>query len=170
MLSGTEADIINSVARLKQATKGQIRKKVGFSLEYIGYVCRDLIRKGYLNFSKGYYSLDSDGIKALLIEETPKIDKKLLKEVAEEVAKEIGGQLKESIKDIKVFSRDTSRGVEPTPERQVKIKTDFEFDVEDESLNLESNIDRIGINLEKEKSDIESKVELLKGIQRRGKR
>ena len=101
-LTGTEADIINCVARLRMAKKDQIRRQVGFSLEYIGFLCRDLIRRCYLVFSEGHYFLAKDGIKALLAEETPKIDRKLLKEVAEEVARQISGELKRTVKGIKI--------------------------------------------------------------------
>lgn len=93
VLSGTEADIINCVARLRLAKKDQIRRQVGFSLEYIGFLCRDLIRRDYLGFSEGHYFLAKDGIKTLLAEETPKIDRKLLKEVAEEAARAIDSGL-----------------------------------------------------------------------------
>lgn len=187
VLPGTEADIINCVARLRQATKDQIRRQVGFSLEYIGFLCRDLIRRGYLGFSDGHYFLAKDGIKTLLAEETPKIDtstslsvdgersrtidRKLLKEVAGEVAREISGELKRAIKGIKIpvpmaigIKKET--GIE-TPEEHIKIKTDFDLSVEDESLALESNIDKIGITIEKEKSDIDKTVKLLKEIHRK---
>ena len=87
MLSGTETDILNSVVRLRQASRNQIRREIGFSLEYIGFVCRYLTRKGYLVFSDGYYSLAKEGIKTLLQDEDPKIDKKLIKQIADEVAK-----------------------------------------------------------------------------------
>lgn len=167
MLSGTEADIINCVARLRLATKDQIRRQVGFSLEYIGFLCRDLIRRCYLGFSEGHYFLAKDGIKTLLAEETPKIDRKLLKEVAEEVAKEISGELKRTVKGIKipVSVREIKKeaGIE-TQEEPIKIKTDFDFPIEDESLTLESNIDRFGIKMEKEKSDIDKTVKLFKEI------
>ena len=62
-LSGTEADIINTVARLGEATKDQIRRSVGFSLEYVDYLCRYLVRKGYLTSANGYYYLAKKGIK-----------------------------------------------------------------------------------------------------------
>ena len=168
-LSGTEADVINSIARLKVATKDQIRREVGFSLEYIGFLCRDLVRKGYLTFSNKHYSLTKVGIKTLLKEETPKIDRKLLKEVAIEVAKEISGELKKTVKGIKVpvSVREIKKEAEKRTEEQIKIKTDFDFPVEDESLALESNIDKIGTNLEKEKSDIEKSVRLFKEIRKK---
>ena len=56
-VAGTEAEIILIVTRLGKATKNQISKKVGFSLDYTEYLCRYLTRKGYLTCSEGYYSL-----------------------------------------------------------------------------------------------------------------
>lgn len=50
------------------------------------------------------------------------------------------------------------------PIKKIEIKTNFDFPIEDESITLESNINKIGINLEEEKSDLESKVELLKKL------
>ena len=172
MLNGTEADIINCVARLRLAKKDQIRRQVGFSLEYIGFLCRDLIRRCYLGFSEGHYFLAKDGIKTLLAEETPKIDRKLLKEVAEEVARQISGELKRTVKGIKipVSIREIRKegGLETPSEERVKIKTDFDLPVEDESLALESNIDRIGTRVEKEKSDdMDKTVRLFKGIKKK---
>ena len=42
------------------------------------------------------------GIKTLLAEESPKIDRELLKKVAAEVAKEIGGELKKTVRGIRI--------------------------------------------------------------------
>ncbi|MBU2445867.1 MAG: hypothetical protein KJ666_09915 [Bacteroidetes bacterium] len=170
-LSGTETDIINCVARLRMATKDQIRRDVGFSLEYMGYLCRYLVRKGYLNFSQGSYSLAKAGIKTILTESI-RIDKELIKEVASEVAREISGELKRTIKDIKIpapmaIGIKEETGIE-TPEERIKIKTDFDFPVEDESLTLESNINKIGTRMEKEKSDdMDKSVRLFKEIQKK---
>ena len=170
MLNGTEADVINCVARLRLAKKDQIRRQVGFSLEYIGFICRDLIRRCYLGFSEGHYFLAKDGIKTLLAEETPKIDRKLLKEVAEEVARQISGELKRTVKGIKipVSVREIIKGTGfETSEERIKIKTDFDLPVEDESLALESNIGKIGTRVEKEKSDdMDKTVRLFKEIHR----
>ncbi len=168
-LTGTEADIINCVARLRLATKNQIRRQVGFSLEYVGFLCRDLIRRCYLGFSEGHYFLAKDGIKTLLAEETPRIDRKLLKEVAEEVAREISGELKKTVKGIKIpvplsgMKKET--GFETSLEERIKINTDFDFPIEDESLILESNINKIGTRVEREKSDdMDKTVKLFKEI------
>lgn len=132
-LRGTEADIINTVARLRKATKEQIRREVGFSSDYIGLLCQYLIRKGYLTFSNGRYSLNGAGIETLPIER---------------------------------------REIYPPPFGWcgIKIKTDFEFPVEDESLTLESNIGKIGVRIEKEKLDINRSVQLFREIQKEGKR
>ena len=166
MLSGTEADIINSVARLKQATKNQIRRQVGFSLEYIGFLCRDLVRRGFLINALGRYSLAKEGIKTLLTEE-PKIDRKLLKEIASEVAGGISGELKKAVKGIKISVKEIRERKEIKELEAVNLKTDFEFPAEDESLALETNIDRIGAKLEKEKSDIDKSVELFRKIKKK---
>ncbi|MEW6003293.1 MAG: hypothetical protein AB1638_11710 [Nitrospirota bacterium] len=162
MLSGTEADIINAVARLRKATKDQIRREVGFSSDYIEFLCRYLVRKGYLNFSNKHYSIGEVGIKTLLTEETPEIDRGLIKEITAEVAGEISNELKET----KMTVARIGQKVEWMPEEKTKIKTDFELPVEDESLVLESNINKIGPNLEKERSDIDESVRLFKKIQK----
>ncbi len=100
--SGTEAEIINSVARLRKATKHQIKRAVGFSLEYVGFLCRYLVRKGYLVFHNRHYSLANAGIGTLLTEEVPKIDRKLMNEIAKEVAAKIGGELKRTIEGTQI--------------------------------------------------------------------
>jgi len=132
-LPGTEADIINSVARLRKATKDQIRKEVGFSSDYIGFLCQYLVRKGYLRFSNGRYSLNG-----VVIETLPREKQ----EIYPALCKRCG----------------------------IKIKTDFEFPVEDESLALESNVGKIGVKVEKEKSDIDRSVQLFIEIQKEGRR
>jgi len=173
MLSGTEADIINCVARLRMAKKNQIRRQVGFSLDYIGFLCRDLVRRDYLVFFDGHYSLAKRGIKTLLTEETPKIDRELLKEIASEVAKEIGGELKKTVKGIKIPVRE-AREIKEREEKSdleaIKIKTDFDFPVEDETAVLKSNIEKIGVNTDKEKSDIDKSVRLFKEMQGKGRK
>lgn len=165
-LTGTEAEIINCIAQLRQATKDQIRRTVGFSLDYIGFLCQYLTRKGYLTFVNGHYSLAQEGIKILLREETPKVDRKLLKEIADELAKEISDKLKKTVQSIKIPAsvREIKKEVRDESKEPIKIKTDFELPIEDESLDLETNIDKIGTKLEKEKSDIANKVELLQRL------
>lgn len=167
VLTGTEADIINKVAKLKRATNHQISKEVGITLEYAGIICRYLIRKGYLVFDQGCYSLAKEQVKTLL-QEGPGIDRDLLKEVATEVVKGISGELKKVAGNIKIPATPVSYELGQTPGEQLKIRTDFDFSLDDESLALESNIDKIGASLERKKSDIEKSVNLLKEIQKKG--
>jgi uncharacterized protein YneF (UPF0154 family) len=150
MLLGTEADIVDTVARLKEATREHIRRKIGFSPAYIEFLCRYLVRKGYLTFSNGRYFLPRAEMKTQFTEQ-PKINNELIKEIVNEVVKEISGRLKKTVSGI-------------------KIKTGFEFPVEDESLALESNIDKIGVRVEKEISDIDRLVKLFKEIKKKGGR
>ena len=150
MLLGTEAEILNTVARLGQATKQRISKEIGFSLDYIYFLCQSLAKKGYLTFAKGRYSLARGGTRKLLSQEMLKTNRELLKEVVDEVAGgEISNKLGKTVKDI-------------------EIMTDFVFPVEDESSALKSNINKIGPNLEKEKFNIDESVELFKKFKREG--
>ncbi len=153
MLSGTEADIINTVARLREATKDQIRKEVGFSTDYIGFLCQYLVRKGFLKFSNGRYSLSKAGVETLQESET---DKRLIPVAW--IKHKAGEEAREQIN--------------PASSKRcwIKIKTDFEFPVEDESSALESNIGKLGIRIEKEKSDIDRSVQLFREIQKEGRK
>ena len=56
-ISGTEGKIIDVIARLGVATREQISKAIGFSLDYIEYLLNYLVKKGYLIFGGGRYSL-----------------------------------------------------------------------------------------------------------------
>ena len=172
MLSGTEAEIINSVARSKKATKSQLKRELGLSSGYTGVLCRYLVRKNYLIFSEGQYSLTRTGIETLLKEETSKIDRKLLREIAGEVAREISGDIKEAVRGIRGpgFIKKAGREAKEEAEEKVRIKTDFEFPVEDESLVVESNIGEIGAKIEKERSNIDKSVKLFRKMQKREKR
>ncbi len=164
MLSGTEVDIINCVTRLKTATKEQIRRELDFSPGYIDFLCRYLVRKGYLICYNRHYSLAKEGIETLLKEEIPKIDKESLKDIISELSKNISEELKKTVEDIKfpVYIGGKKEAGKNNIEEQIRIKTDFDLHIEDESLGLESNISKIGARLEREKSNIDKSVELLK--------
>ena len=169
MLSGTEAEIINSVVKLKTATKSQIKRELGLSSGYVGLLCRYLIRKEYLACSGGHYFLTNQGAKTLLKEEAPRIDRKLVKEIAGEVAHQISGEIKKTVEGIKVpvAIREIEKTTRGDIEKKIKIKTDFDFFVKDETSKLESNIGKIGGKIEKEKSDISKSVELFKNLQKK---
>lgn len=162
-LVATEQSILKVVAKLKEASVSQINRHTGLSLGYVEYLCSYLIRGGYLkSLGRGFFSLAPKGKELLVsIGYGLGLDKDLIKELASQVAKEVA-------KEIKI-----RRGLEVSDEEErekVQIKTDFEFPVEDESLFLESNINKIGANLEKEKSDIDKSIELFKKFKKRGKK
>ena len=99
MLSGTEANIVKSISRLGQATKGQISREVGFSSGYVDLLCRYLVRKGYLICAKGCYSLAKDATEKLPPVVTPHIDRKLkYLEYFEKAYQRFKKQISESLK------------------------------------------------------------------------
>ncbi len=160
-MTGTEADIINCVARLKTATSEQIRRELDFSPGYIDLLCRYLVRKGYLISHKRHYYLDKSAIETLLEEGVPKIDKESLKDLISELSRNLSEELKRTVGDIKFpVNGEYKKG--GNSEEEIKIKTNFDLHIEDESLGLESNIHKIGAKLEKEKSNIDKSVELLR--------
>jgi len=169
LLTGTEAEIILIISRFGKATKEQIRKGVGFSLAYIDFLCRYLIRRGYLTYADGHYSLAKKGMKTIEENETPRMDRKLIKDIASELAGEIREELIKTMNGIKIPVTQIDQKAKQETE-EIKIKTDFDLPVEDESKSLESNIDKIGVSSENEESDIEKKVELLKKFQKRSKK
>jgi len=157
-LSGTEAEIVNVVANLKGTSKSEINKRTGLSLDYIGYLCRFLTKKGCLAFSNGRYHLAGAPLEPVSKEpnlrQEPKIDKSFIREIAEAVAQRIG------------VSR--GGGAEEKPEG-VKIKTDFELPIRDESLKLESNINKVGAKSEIEKFNLNKLIESLIKVRKGGK-
>lgn len=157
-LSGTEAEIVKVVTKLKGASKSEINKWTGLSLDYIGYICRFLTKKGYLAFSNGRYHLAGAPVETLsqepALSQEPKIDKSFIREIAEAVAQRIG------------VSR--GGGADETPET-VKIKTDFELPIRDESLELESNINKVGAKSETEKFNINKLIESLIKVRKGGR-
>ncbi|MBL7148078.1 MAG: hypothetical protein ISS82_04600 [Nanoarchaeota archaeon] len=88
------------------------------------------------------------------------VDENLLKKVAKQVAKEIG-------KNIKLDPNIISSNIQ---KEGVKIKTDYDFPIEDETKGLKSNIDKIGAKQERQKSDIDKSVGLFKNIKKKGVR
>ncbi|MFH0774531.1 MAG: hypothetical protein V2A53_03415, partial [bacterium] len=157
-LTATEQDILKVVAESKRATVFQVNRQTGLSLGYLEYLCKYLVRGGYLkSVGQGRYSLAPEGKKVLVsLGYGLGLDAGLIKELASQVAKEVA-------KEIKIKG-----GIRISPEeeerKKIQIKTDYTLPAEDKSIGLESNIERIGAKIEKEKSDIEKKVRLLKKI------
>lgn len=162
-LTGTEAEIVNVIAELKGASKNEINKEIGLSLDYIGYICRYLARKGEIVFLNGRYYMPGAVAKTPPAKES-QTDKSFVREIVDQVARGLSGELKEEIRKI---SRGAS--VEAKPEETVKIKTDYDVPVRDESVDLDSNINRVGAKSENEKFDINKLIESLTRVRKGGK-
>ena len=165
-MTGTEADIINCIARLGKATSEQIRRELDLSPGYVDLLCRYLVRKRYLASCNRHYSLAKGGMGTLMEGAIPKIDRDSLKDMISELSEKLGEELKKTVGDIK-FPVHAGDAKERNTEGEIKIKTSFDLHIEDESLGLESNISKIGAKLEKEKSNIDTSVELLKRMAKR---
>ena len=69
-VAGSERKVLRVVQGLREATKGDISKKVGMSSDYVEYLCQYLVLGGYLAETKGSsllrrYSITPEGEKAL---------------------------------------------------------------------------------------------------------
>lgn len=170
-VSATEQSILKVVAGLRQATKSQIIQQTGLSTGYTDYLCKYLVRGGYLKFlSPGRYALAPEGQKRLVsLGWEVKIDAASIKSLASQVAKEVSqtikttGGKKEVTKEII-----KERYVRPEEERKkIDIKTDYILPVADETVGLETNIGKIGSKTEKEGGEsFDASVELFKNLKK----
>ena len=154
-ITATQMDVLNSVKRLKEPSATVIARYTGLCVFTVKSVCRELVRNGYLEIRRGNrYSATKKQLTDLPEDSNfQKIDKSMVKEIADHVVEEISNQ----IKSLKI------RGL---GEEEVKIKTDFVPHIEDETLQLESNIGKLGNEFENEKSNIDQSVNLLKNIKK----
>lgn len=154
-ITATQRDVLNSVKRLKEPSGTVIARNTGLCIFTVKGVCRELVRKGYLEIRRGNrYSIAQKQLADLPEDSNfQKIDKSMVKEIADYLVEEISNQ----IKSLKI------RGV---GEEEVKIKTDFVPRVEDETLHLESNLGKLGNEIENEKSNIDQSVNLLKDMKK----
>ena len=160
-VSATERDILKIIGRLKKATRTQMSKQTGLSSSYIQYLCRYLVKGGYLETEDNRaFVLTPNGqeyLTSIGFVFGFDIDKDAIKQIASLVAKEVSREMKG--KGIAAHSR-----VQIPEEKKVEIKTDYIPPVGDEYRHLESNIDKIGIDTHEEVSDIDKTVELFKNI------
>lgn len=154
-ITATQRDVLNSVKRLNEPSVSVIARSTGLCIFTVKNVCRELVRKGYLEIRRGNrYSATKRQLTNLPDNSNfHEIDKSMVKEIADHVVEEISNQ----IKNLKI------RG---SGEEEVNIKTDFVPQIEDETLQLESNIDKIGNEFENEKSNIDQSVNLLKNMKK----
>jgi len=162
-LAATEQDVLKVIAESREATAFEINRHTGLSLGYVEYLCRYLVRIGYLkSVGHGGFRLAPKAKKVLLsLGYELELDREMVKELAIQVAREVA-------KEIKI-----ENGIRISPEQQrekIQIKTDYNLPVEDESVGLETNIDKIGVKLEKEKGDsLDASVKLLRDIKKKEK-
>ena len=153
-LSPIEEDILITVKNLKEPSLTQIRRRCGACIFTVKKVCKLLVENGYLTVVRGNrYTATEEKFETSLSEPKQKIDNELIKKIAADVAEEITKQIK-------------GKSFIAGQEKEIKIKTDYDFPIEDESINLKSNINKIGVKLEREKSDIDKSVGLFKNLRR----
>lgn len=146
------------LTEIKKTAKGRLYSGFDPQINYIDILWRNLVVKPYLAISSKYNDLISKRSRRLLSNilkrKEAKVDEKLMQQLTTQAAENISNKIEERLRAIKIIDK--------ADEQKVKIKTDFIPQIEDESLNLVSNIGRIGPKLEKEKFDIEEPVKLLK--------
>lgn len=167
--TATEQSILKVVAELGQATKSRIQEQLGLSPGYTEYLCRYLVRSGYLKFlGQGRYALAAGGKKILIsLGWGLEFDKASVKELASQVAKEVSRAIK--IKGIRrEIVREKIKHRQPEEERRkIEIKTDYFLPVGDETAGLETNIEKVGAQIEKEGSKpLDTSVQLLKNLKK----
>lgn len=153
-LSDIEENILNAVRRLREPSLTQIRRSSGMCIFTVKEVSSMLVNKGYLKFVRGNrYSLTGKKAEPPL-PKPEKFDRDLVKTIAIQVAEQLSRQI-------------TGKRFMVEPEKEIKIKTEFIPRIEDETFSLSSNIEKLGVKLEKEKSSkIEESVKLLKKVKK----
>ena len=159
-LSYIEKEILETVKNLREPSITRIKRRCGLSIPTIKNICKKLVDNEYLKDVDGYrYCITDKGLDFLSILAKPKIiDNNMIKDIASQVAEQIGKQ----ISGKRFITGITGQ------ERDIKIKTDFIPQIEDETGSLDSNIMKLGVTLEKEKSQkIEESAKLLKNVRKR---
>lgn len=160
---GSEQEVLNAVAELGYADKFQIKQRTGFTLGYIDQLVKYLLRKGYLKHSGGIFTLAPAGKSAAGVSGV-EVDGEMISDIAGRIAREVADEIRAS-----GLPGGGDMAGEAHTRGRVQIKTDFSLDVEDETKGLESNIERIGTKVEKEKRDIDGSVELLRNLKKKEK-
>lgn len=171
--AGSEQTILKKVAELQRATKFQLHQQTGLSLDYVDYLCKALVREGYIRLlGQGGYALARKGKKLLLsLGYDVGFDEATLKELAGQVAKEVARVIKteDATREItREIIRERGPSLEAEEERKkIEIRTDHVFSVADETVGLETNIGKIGAAVEKERGkSLDASVKLLKRLKK----
>ena len=153
IISSVEKEILDTVIRLREASITQIKRMCGLSIFTVKKLCKLLVDKGYLIDIGGQRYL-ATGKKIKYLSNESDIDSNSIKNIASQVAEQISKQIT------------GKRFI--APENEIKIKTDFTPQIEDETGSLYSNIDKLGVKSEKEKTQIEESAKLLRNIKSHG--
>ncbi len=166
----SERDVLRILSELKTGNRIDISQRIGLSSTYVEYLCKYLVKGGYLKLvGKGRYTLTPQGKKVAasfgygLEEKQFTVDRKLLQDIARKVAKEVA---KEITKTIKLKE---ARAYPVSEDEKIRIKTDYIPSLDFEEIKLESNIEKVGVKTEVEKSDIDKSVKLFRDIRKRKK-
>ncbi|MBU4466557.1 winged helix-turn-helix domain-containing protein, partial [Patescibacteria group bacterium] len=124
-LTETELNIIKVFTELKQASLGLIADKMMITPGYAGYLCKYLVKGGYLTLTDhNIYCLTAKG-REVLTGRTAGIpwDQKTIQAIARELAKQLGGAVTTLPQKVK----GRSKAVLPRePKRkEIKIKESF---------------------------------------------
>ena len=156
-LSYIEKEILETVKNLREPSITRIKRRCCLSIPTIKNICKKLVDNECLKDVDGYrYCITDKGLDFLSILAKPKIiDNNMIKDIASQVAEQIGKQI-------------SGKRFITAQERDIKIKTDFIPQIEDETGSLDSNIMKLGVTLEKEKSKkIDESAKLLKNVRKR---
>lgn len=159
----SEWDVLKAIGELKSGSRVEIGHAVGISPANLVHICSHLLTEGYLKLmGRGRYALSPQGERVIapsghrLEEKKLTVDRELIKDVASEVAKEVAKEIR--LKEAKAHR--------VSEKERIKIKTGYIPPPDYGEIELESNIERIGVETEKEKSDIDKSVELFKNIEK----
>ncbi len=171
LFSATENEVLAAVGRLGKASKSEISRRVGFTIDYIELICNYLIRKGCLARFERYYRLTEEGERVIyFVGGNPPLTGKESIETLTNVAEQIANKVLAGIKATEIKTTNPypkEKRIYAEKRQPIQIKTDFDLPLEDESLVLESNIDQVGIKSEREKANINKSIKLLKNIQKK---
>jgi len=179
-VTDSERDVLRVLSELKTGNRIDISQRIGLSSAYVEYLCKYLVKGGYLKLvGRQRYALTPQGKKVVaslgygLEEKKEKkekkkekrfaVDWKLVKDIASKVAKEVAKEVTRTIK------LKEARAYPVTEEEKIRIKTDYIPPLDYEEIKLESNIEKVGVEIEVEKSDIDKSVKLFRDIRNKKK-
>lgn len=178
IISGTEKEVLKAVAALGKASQHEISKAVGFSIGYVELICNYLVRKGCLVRLKRHYILTGEGEKVFYPTcNISLIDKESMDKLSSRLVKEITKQISADLKtkEIKIdrralakkgTARENDKVILPEHKgEKIQINTDYTLLIEDETIGLQTNINKVEVNMEKEKKGaLDESIAVLKNI------